>query len=333
MLLRGTVGIIGGSGFVGYHLAQHLSQTYHVKVLDSRQPTGEKLAVQFSTCDIRRVSDLERELEDIDLVINAAIVQIPQINEQTRIGYEVNIAGTQNVCETVVNNERIKGMILAGSWHTIGERGLRGKVDEEFGFRPEMVEARARLYAFSKIAQESIVNFFQSMSEKSFCILRTGTILGEGMSRGTAASIFIENALKGDPITPYRHSMFRPMLFVDIRDVCLAYERLVAKMLRGQLKKSLNREAETINLYYPKPVTILDLAEIVRGAVSKRSRSHVRPNLTIVNTGQRPLFDRNDKRRIRVDVTKAAKVLRIKHLRSPKDSIENIVQNRISREI
>lgn len=107
----------------------------------------------------------------MDLVIHTSIVQIPLINEEKRLGYEVNIVGTQNVCRAVEENARIKGMILTGSWHTIGERGLRGIIDEEFGFRPDKVEDRARLYALSKIAQECIVRFYDEMSDKIYGII------------------------------------------------------------------------------------------------------------------------------------------------------------------
>jgi len=59
---------------------------------------------------------------------------------------------THNICRAVAEEPNIKGMILAGSWHTIGERELSGIIDEEFGFRPDKVEDRTRLYALSKIA-------------------------------------------------------------------------------------------------------------------------------------------------------------------------------------
>jgi len=80
--------------------------------------------------------------------------------------------------------------------HTIGERELRGVIDEEFGFRPDKVEDRARLYALSKIAQESVVRFYDEVSEKIFGIVRMGTVLGMLMPEKTAANLFIENGLK-----------------------------------------------------------------------------------------------------------------------------------------
>jgi nucleoside-diphosphate-sugar epimerase len=324
-----TVGIVGGSGFVGQHLTERFSSTYDVKVLDVRQPPSRgRTGARFCPCDVRRCSDVEKGLADVDLVIHAAIVQIPLINEQPKLGYEVNIVGTQNVCQAVVSNERIKGLILAGSWHTIGERELRGLIDEEFGFRPSKVEERARLYAFSKIGQECIVNFYGALSGKSFGILRTGTVLGEGMPNETAASKFIESGLRGEPITPYSHTMFRPMLFVDIRDVCSAYEKLVAEMLTTRFTEGARREVSTINLYYPTPVTIIELAEIVRRATSEHSPRGHSSRLKMVDTGQKPLFNKNDKSKFRVDITKAAKLLGMKRFRSPQDSIEEFVRNK-----
>ena len=100
---------------------------------------------------------------------------------------------------------------MSGSWHTMGERKLRGIVDEEFGFRPDKVEDRARLYALSKIGQETIVRFYDEMSAKTYSIIRMGTVLGADMPKKTAANIFIENGLVGKPLTPYRHSLYRPV--------------------------------------------------------------------------------------------------------------------------
>jgi hypothetical protein len=51
-----------------------------------------------------------------------AIVQIPLINTQKLLGYSVNIVGTQNICKAVDKNPITKGLILTGTWHTIGAR-------------------------------------------------------------------------------------------------------------------------------------------------------------------------------------------------------------------
>ena len=330
---RWLVGITGGAGYIGSSLAKHLVSSFDVRLLDVKQPLQKfESAVGFQICDIRNFEEVGRSLEGVDLVIHAAIVQIPVINERKRLGYEVNILGTENVCRAVDESPRVKGLILAGSWHTVGERELRGVIDEEFGFRPDKVEGRARLYALAKIAQESVVRFYDEMSEKVFGIIRMGTVLGEGMPEKTAANIFIENGLKGKPLTPFKHSMFRPMLYVDVDDVCRAYEKFARKILNGEVSEEGNSLAHIFNVYYPEPVTILELAEIVRDAIVKYSDGRMQPKIEVVGTGKPSMFVEEDKRLIRVDVSKVLNFLRLGSLKSPGESIEQIVKIRIQRE-
>jgi len=324
------IGIVGGSGYVGYSLAKHLSDNFVVKVLDVRQPPEIMEKIHYAFCDVRSLEEVRKSLEDVDFVIHTAIIQIPLINEQKRLGYEVNILGTQNVCKVVDENPRIKGMILASSWHTIGESGLEGVIDEEFGFRPDRVEERARLYALSKIAQESIVRFYDEMSEKIFGIIRMGTVLGDRMPEKTAANIFIERALRGETITPYKHSMYRPMLYVDIEDVCQAYERFTTKILNGEVKKGGNSLAHIVNVYYPSPITILELAQMVQKTVIKLTNGAIQPKVEIVDTGQKPLFREDDKNRVKVNIKKAIDFLGLSRLKSPEESIEEIVKKRLA---
>lgn len=128
------IGIIGGSGYIGHSLAKYLRARFKVKILDIARPRGLE-DIDYAYCDVRKRESVEKGLKDVDLVIHTAIVQIPLINERKKMGYEVNYKGTQNVCEAVEANPRIKGLVLASSWHSIGERGLKGVIDEEFGAR------------------------------------------------------------------------------------------------------------------------------------------------------------------------------------------------------
>jgi UDP-glucose 4-epimerase len=322
-----TIGIIGGSGFIGFSLAKHLSSIFDVKILDVREPMDKSLPFKF--CDVRDYEQVKKALADVDLVINTAIIQIPLINENKRLAYEVNFLGTHNICRAADELQNIKGMILAGSWHTVGERELSGVINEEFGFRPDKVEDRARLYALSKVAQETIVRFYDEMSNKIFGIIRMGTVLGEGMPKMTAANIFIEKGLKGEPITPYKHSMYRPMLYVDICDICKAYEKFLKKIINGELPGSGKSISHIVNVYYPEPLTIIELAEIVRETIIKYTDGKINPKIEIIDKGESQLFSKEDKYKIKVDVTNVKKILGLEKLTSPAESIEKIVKKRI----
>ncbi|MEM2129459.1 MAG: NAD(P)-dependent oxidoreductase [Candidatus Bathyarchaeia archaeon] len=325
------IGIIGGSGFVGSSLAKHLIKKFKVKIIDIKRPIicfpGK---LEYTTCDLRSYEEVEKALADVNLAIHTAIVQIPLINEQKKLGYEVNILGTQNICKAIDNNPQCKGLLLTGSWHTIGEKELKGVIDEEFGFRPDKVEDRARLYAISKIAQEAIVRFYDEMSDKIFGIIRMGTVLGEGMPEKTAANIFIDRGLRGETITPYKHSMHRPMLYVDIEDIQVAFERFALKILESKIKKENNSLANIVNVYYPEPITIIELAEIVQQAIIKHTKGLVNPKIEIIDTGQHSLFEKEDKQQIKVDTRKALSFLDLNKIKSPEKTINKIIKKRIA---
>ena len=305
-MTRHKISVVGGSGFVGLALAKHLAKSFQVKVID-KKPISEKIQgrITFEQCDIKNYNELESSLSDADLVIHAAIIQIPLINEAKRLGYEVNVIGTQNLCNIVDKNPLTRGLILMSSWHVFGESGLKGIINEEFGFRPDKVQERARLYALCKIAQETIVRTFDEFSEKIFGVVRLGTVLGDRMPAKTAANLFISNGLRGETITPYNDSMYRPMLYIDIGDVQKGVESYAKRILTGVIRKGANSLHHVVNLCWPDPVTIFELAEIVRDLVIKLTNGNIKPEIKIVNTGHPSFFEAEDKKLMKVDASKA----------------------------
>jgi nucleoside-diphosphate-sugar epimerase len=324
------VAIIGGSGYIGSSLARYFSKDFDVRVVDNHSlPDNLKGKVDYYCCDVRDFGDVVSGLDDVDLVINTAIVQIPLINEQKRLGYEVNVSGTQNVCRAVEESETVKGLILSGTWHVIGERGLRGLINEEFGFRPDKVEQRARLYTMCKIIQETIVRYYDEMSSKVFGVLRLGTVLGEGMPEKTAANLFIEKGLKSEPITPFSHSMYRPMLYVDVDDVGEAFARFSKKILTGEMGNASDSSMHVLNVYHPVPITILDLAKIIEANVKAVTNGKQNPRIEIKNTHPPILFSEEDKKQINVDMSKTYNFLKIEKMIDPEESIRKIIQQRV----
>ena len=325
--MKCKIGIVGGSGYIGFSLAKILKNKYEVKLLDIKNPPMDiKGNIEYNYCDITKPEEIRSNFKDINLVIHTAIVQIPLINEKKKLGYQVNVLGTQNICDEVEKNHNIRGMILTGTWHTIGEKELRGIIDEEFGFRPDKVEDRARLYALSKMAQESITRFHDEMSDKVFGIIRMGTVIGEGMPEKTAANIFIEQGLKGGPITPYRHSMYRPMLYVDIRDICIAFEKYIEKINSNEIEKNKSSLANIVNVYYPVPITILELAQYIGDSIIDITNGSIKPKIKIQDMGIPPQFTENDRFNIKVNIDKTRNFLHLNILKNPLESIYEIIK-------
>jgi len=329
-----VIGIVGGSGYIGSRIADRLGKRYTIRVLDRSPYPRDTVdgSVEYQPCDITHYEEVKRGLEGVSAVVHTAIVQIPLINDQKELGYNVNFIGTQNVCKAVSENPSIKGVVLAGTWHVLGEKRLEGIIDEDFGFRPDKVEDRAYLYALSKIAQEIIMRFYNQMVPRSiFGIIRLGTVLGEGMPEKTAANIFISKGLKGEPITPYKHTMYRPMLYVDIYDVCRAFETYVEKILRGEISKNDKGTCDIVNLCWPIPITILDLAKFVQEEMVKLTEGRIRPEVEIVDQKLPMLHDPEDAKRLRIDIGKVEEFLGLKDLRNPRESIGNIIRGRLEK--
>lgn len=323
-----SVAVIGGSGFVGSSLARRFSDSYDVTVLDRVRP-GE-FAGKFLECDIRDKQSLMRELNGFSLAINTAIIQVPEINDQKKLGYEVNVLGLQNLCEAVESIDSLKGLLHISSWHVFGERDLTGTLNEEFGSRPDKIDERARLYALCKIAQETIIRIVEAGSTKFYGTIRVGTILGEGMPKQTAANLFIENALHDRPLTPFRHTQYRPMLYVDIQDVCEAFGILASKALvHDYAEDEWSNKQRTINLMWPQPITIIELARMIQRITTKLTGGLKHPEIRVVDNGSPPLFSPKDKARFRVDISRALNFLKKNRLTAPEESLERIIHSRL----
>lgn len=324
--------VFGGSGYVGGEVSRFLKGDFSVTVADVKPLTQSK-GLSFVHCDVRDLLQVRAALDGASAALYFSIIQIPQINTERRLGYEVNVLGLQNVCEATLLSPTMKGMILAGTWHVFGERGLSGTIDESFGSRPDKVEERARLYALSKVVQEELVRFYDEMatgSGKVFGVIRMGTVLGVGMPEATAANLFIKKGLMGEPLTPYRHSMHRPMLYVDIRDICKGFEGYVRKIVGGEAAAAEGSLGHIVNLFWPEPITILDLANLVRDEIKEQSGGRVEPHVRVEDKGLPDLFTKKDKTMFTVDGAKAASFLGMKNMTSPKESLKSLVMQYLS---
>jgi nucleoside-diphosphate-sugar epimerase len=141
----------------------------------------------------------------------------------------------------------------------------------------------------------------------------------------TAASIFIRNALSGKPLTPYKHSMYRPMLFIDIEDDCKAYEVVVGRVLEGSLRGVNN----VFNIVYPEPVTVIELAEYIKQIVYvyEETGGRINPSIEIVDKGLPSAFIPEDKHRFQVKIDRIRELLSGYVLKHPKETLRKIVKS------
>ena len=86
--------------------------------MTSQTESMKDYEIPHKIVDIRNSDLLKKEIGNPKVIIHTAIIQIPKITEDKKLGYSVNVIGTQNLCEIVSSTPEIMGMILIGSWHT-----------------------------------------------------------------------------------------------------------------------------------------------------------------------------------------------------------------------
>ncbi len=320
------IAMVGGSGFVGSEVGRYLGERgYTVYLLDIKPPRKLVNNVDFVFCDVTDhsyVQGLLRELEP-SFLIYSAIVQIPRINEEPRLAYEVNVAGLDFVCRFAEEHPEVRGVVLTGSWHVYRSSSYGGSgllcVDLD------RVEERERLYCVHKILQECIIRAYARSSPKVFGVLRLGTVLGEGMPEKTAANVFITQALSGKPITPYAESALRPLIYVDIEDVCRAFESYVSIALR----RGKEEVPVAADVCWPESITVLELANLVKDLVVELSGGEISPVVEVV--GDEALLRGRKPERVWVDVSVARDVLGLEKLISPRESLKRLISRRMGK--
>lgn len=309
-----------GHGFIGSAISNYLAKSYDVKTFDLVEG---KSVIPIDICDMRTLTE---KLGNPKVIINSAIIQIPKINEKKELGYSVNVIGTQNLCKFASTNPNCNGFIQIGTWHTFGENDNHGVLYEDSGYKPDKVEDRARLYALSKTIQECVVRFYdEKSSDKIFGVLKIGTVLGTRMSDTTVASLFIEKGIAGEKLTPYTHSINRQIFYVALDDVCKAVKAFVDYMF--EKKNSTNSINHVINVAYPEPITVLELADFVCKSITINSDGNIMPKIQVVDTGVEQSV--KDIVNISIDISKLHNILNITELKHPKYIIDELVREKL----
>jgi nucleoside-diphosphate-sugar epimerase len=116
--------------------------------------------------------------------------------------------------------------------------------------------------------------------------------------------------------------MYRPMLFVDVEDVCKAYEVVVGRVLEGGLRDVNN----VFNVVYPEPVTVIELAEYVKQIVYEETGGKINPSIEVVDKGLPSAFTPQDKHRFQVKIDRVRDVLGLNHLKNPIESLRTLIK-------
>ncbi|WP_183093436.1 NAD-dependent epimerase/dehydratase family protein [Nocardioides stalactiti] len=249
--------ITGGAGFIGVHLADHLTAhgDYEVSVLDN-EALGDRAnldleQVRFVHGDLRSREDLRGALEGQDAVVHLAADTrvIPSI-EDPAFNFENNVIGTFNLLEEC--RALGIGRIVAASTGGAIVGDVPPPVHERMAAQPTSP------YGASKLMLEGYLSAYSASYGMKGCALRFSNIYGpRSFHKGSVVAHFFKQVLAGEELVVYGDgSQARDFLYVG-------------DLVEG-IRVAIDSDATgAYQLGSGKPTTVNELLELMRAATGR----------------------------------------------------------------
>ncbi len=178
--------IIGGTGFIGYHLAKLCSKKYETTSLSLSIPNESRKCknVKYIVCDISKKSDLEKKIKDkFDIVVNLG----GYINHTNKnLAIKTHLKGCQNLVH-FFNDKNIKIFIQIGSSTEYGKQ--KSPNIENNNGKPNTI------YAQSKLNATKYLSKFYKKKNFPFVVLRFYQVYGPNQNKNRLVPMIIESSL------------------------------------------------------------------------------------------------------------------------------------------
>jgi len=236
-----TALITGISGFVGTHLASHLSEkSWKVAGYDLRPP---RMECDFYSGDLHDETALKNAVGKSapDVIFHLAGVLKSDSYEEL---YNVHVLGTISLLDAIVASGLSPRIVVASSSAVYGPGKGRKHITEKQGLKPQTH------YALSKAAQEMVALRYCHVYQIPVVCARTFNLLGPGLSADMACSAFARQIAiaekSGKPAVVSTGVLTAKRDFVDVRDAVRAYELISRKGEPGEVYNVCSGGAVTV---------------------------------------------------------------------------------------
>ena len=194
--------VVGGSGFIGSHVADRLSDVgYHVTIYDKIKSQWLRNDQKFIIGDVQDSEKLNQSISGAEVVYNfAAIADLDQAFKQPIKTININILGNLNVLEACRTNG-VKRFIYASTVYVHSREG---------GF-----------YRCSKQASESYVEEYHKIYGLDYTILRYGSLYGPRADYTNGIYRIIKSAIENG-IVSYEGDINAMREYIHVEDAAQA---------------------------------------------------------------------------------------------------------------
>jgi UDP-glucose 4-epimerase len=225
--------VIGGSGFIGSHVADHLSETgYQVTIYDRTKSKWLRVDQNMVIGDVLDEEKLNCTIEGSEVVYNfAALADLNQALDQPLNTISVNILGNAKVMEAC-RIYGVKRFVYASTIYVHSREG---------GF-----------YRCSKQASESYVEEYQRTYGLDYTILRYGSLYGPRADETNGLYRIVKSAL-ATGVVKYEGHIDSMREYIHVHDAARASIDILGEKFRN----------ESIVLTGQEPMRVLDLLKML----------------------------------------------------------------------
>ena len=251
--------VTGAAGFIGSHVASHLSETNQVVGLDDLSggfldhvPKGVEF-VQGSINDVELVNRLFVK-HQFDYVFHLAAYAAEGLSHFIkRFNYTNNLLGSVNLINAAVNTGTVKCFVFTSSIAVYGRNQL--PMTEDTTPQPEDP------YGIAKYAVELDLKEAHEMFGLNYVVFRPHNVYGENQNLGdryrNVIGIFMNQIMQGQPMTIFGDGT-QTRAFSYINDVAPA---IAASVTRPACYNQI------FNIGADKPYSVAELANVVAKAM------------------------------------------------------------------
>jgi UDP-glucose 4-epimerase len=228
-----TVTVVGGSGFLGSHVADQLSEAgHHVRIYDCVESRWKRRDQQMFIGDLLDSDRLKEAVQGSEAVYNfAAVADLNQARDQPVKTAQVNILGNVQVLEACRLNG-VKRFIYASTVYVYSREG---------GF-----------YRCSKQAAEHYVEEYRRTYSLDYTILRYGSLYGPRADHSNGLLRIVRTALETG-VVRYEGSPDALREYIHVEDAALASVAALGPDFRNQ----------SVVLTGQEPMRVLDLLKML----------------------------------------------------------------------
>tara|TARA_Y200000002_G_scaffold378883_1_gene387111 strand:+ start:188 stop:1102 length:915 start_codon:yes stop_codon:yes gene_type:complete len=268
--------IVGGTGFIGYHLAKRcLKKGWVTHSLSSKKPIKKRFLkkVKYLICDISIKRSLKNKLKDkYNFVVNlGGYVDHSNITKT----YKSHYLGCKNLSEIFINSE-ITSFIQIGSSSEYGRN--KSPQHEKLNCKPTSIYGRSKL-----LATQHLINLYYK-NNFPCTVLRLYQVYGPFQDYNRFITFVIKSCINNKNFPCSHGNQFRDFVYVsDVVDAII--KTLIKKESKGKI----------INIGSGKVKKIKNIIEIVKklvkggepnyGAIKLRKdeMTYISPNLKLSN--------------------------------------------------